>query len=91
MQNATAHTDFSHLRRFYFNPHTHAGCDKKNIAKEKCTMISIHTSVRDATKSRCKYVVHILYFNPRRERQAHRLDHPLSFYDFNPHTHAGSD
>lgn len=31
MQDATAHTDFSHLRRFYFNPHNHVGCDGKAV------------------------------------------------------------
>ena len=92
-KGVTSATITSPLHNFDFNPHSHEGSDPGTIEFSGLGLISIHTPTKGVTKTTCYYLVTLKFQStlPRREWPGST---PISFerrWNFNPHSHEGSD
>ena len=76
-----------------FNPHTHAGCDERNIRRYVGRIVSIHTPTQGVTREEGWSRRPGRSFNPHTHAgcDSVRRPPPTMTSCFNPHTHAGCD
>ena len=77
----------------YFNPHSHAGSDKKSPRFDLRNIISIHTPTQGVTVHCCLPAVGFA-ISIHTPTQGVTLFFPICLFPtiyFNPHSHAGSD
>ena len=76
-----------------FNPHSHEGSDPSPLQEMEFTLISIHTPTKGATLLKFKTAeTAVISIHTPTKGATHREPHKKpQKYNFNPHSHEGSD